>query len=357
MAEGHEDHHGHDDHHDHDTHPGAARSEHDRHGRGGHNGHAHSHGGHGSHDHGAAVTAQTDRRYLMWALGLILGYMAVEVAFGIAASSLALISDAGHMLTDAFSLVLAIVAMRLAARPAYGRWTFGFKRAEILSAQANGITLLVLVGVFCYEAVTRLVSPPAVDGALVLATAVAGIGVNAAAALLISRANRGSLNVEGAFQHILNDAWAFIATAASGLIVLLTGFNRADALASLVVAGLMARAGYGLVRESWKIFLEAAPEGVDPAEVAGGMRALDGVVQVHDLHVWTITSGFPALSAHVLVSPGHDCHGVRLELEALVRKEYGIEHTTLQVEHAASDILTIGRGALDSDRHPEGHCT
>ena len=182
-------------------------------------------------------------------------------------------------------------------------------------------------------------------------------GMFSIAALLISRANRGSLNVEGAFQHILNDAWAFIATAASGLIVLLTGFNRADALASLVVAGLMARAGYGLVRESWKIFLEAAPEGVDPAEVAGGMRALDGVVQVHDLHVWTITSGFPALSAHVLVSPGHDCHGVRLELEALVRKEYGIEHTTLQVEHAASDILTIGRGALDSDRHPEGHCT
>jgi len=344
MADGHEDHH-----------------EHGGRGRGGgadHGGHGGNsgHGGHG-HDHGAAVTAHTDRRYLMWALGLILGYMAVEVALGIMAGSLALISDAGHMLTDAFSLVLAIVAMRLAARPAYGRWTFGFKRAEILSAQANGITLLVLVGVFCYEAVTRLINPPTVDGGLVLATAIAGIAVNAAAALLISRANRDSLNVEGAFQHILNDAWAFIATAVSGLIVLLTGFNRADALASLVVAGLMARAGYGLVRESWKIFLEAAPEGVDPAAVAGGMRGLDHVVQVHDLHVWTITSGFPALSAHVLVSPGHDCHGVRLELEALVRKEYGIEHTTLQVEHAASDILTIGRGALDSGRSPEGHCT
>ncbi|WP_034277575.1 cation diffusion facilitator family transporter, partial [Actinospica robiniae] len=344
MAEGHEDHHGHDDH---GAHRGGDRSEPGRRGRGGHSG----------HDHGAAVTAHTDRRYLMWALGLILAYMAVEVAFGITASSLALISDAGHMLTDAFSLVLAIVAMRLAARPAYGRWTFGFKRAEILSAQANGITLLVLVGVFCYEAVTRLINPPPVDGGLVLATAVAGIGVNAAAALLISRANRDSLNVEGAFQHILNDAWAFIATAISGLIVLLTGFDRADALASLVVAGLMARAGYGLVRESWKIFLEAAPEGVDPAAVAGGMRALDGVVQVHDLHVWTITSGFPALSAHVLVSPGHDCHGVRLELEALVRKEYGIEHTTLQVEHAASDILTIGRGALDAGPRREGHCS
>ena len=333
MADGHDDHEGHHGH--------------------GHHGHGHG----GGHDHGSAVPAQTDRRYLMGALGLILGYMAVEVVVGITARSLALISDAGHMLTDAFSLVLALVAMRLAARPAYGRWTFGFKRAEILSAQANGITLLVLVGVFVYEAVIRLINPPDVNGALVLAIAIAGIAVNAGAALLISRANRDSLNVEGAFQHILNDAWAFLATALSGLVVLLTGFDRADALASLVVAGLMARAGYGLVRESWKIFLEAAPEGVDPATVAAGMRGLDGVVQVHDLHVWTITSGFPALSAHVLVSPGHDCHGVRLELEALVRKEYGIEHTTLQVEHAASDILTIGRGALDPGGSPEAHCT
>ena len=318
-------------------------------------GHGHEHG----HDHGAAVTADTDRRMLLGALGLILGFMLFEVVIGVAANSLALISDAGHMLTDAFSLVLALVAMRLAARPAHGRWTFGFKRAEILSAQANGITLLVLVGVFVYEAVQRLITPPEVHGALVIVTALVGIAVNAAAALMIRRANRDSLNVEGAFQHILNDAWAFLATAVAGVVVLTTGFDRADALATLVVAALMAKAGYGLVRESWKIFLEAAPEGVDPVALGTRLRELDGVVQVHDLHVWTITSGFPALSAHVLVAPGQDCHGVREGLEELLRSEYEIEHTTLQVDHAPAEILTIGRGAPapDVEEHPTRHCS
>ncbi len=318
-----------------------------------HGEHDHEHGG---HDHGAAVTVDTDRRLLLGALGLILGYMVVEVVIGLAASSLALISDAGHMLTDAFSLVLALGAMRLAAKPAHGRWTFGFKRAEILSAQANGITLLVLVGIFVYEAVDRLLHPPVVDGGLVTGTALAGIAVNAAAALLINRANRTSLNVEGAFQHILNDAWAFLATAVAGIVIMATGFYRADAIASLVVAALMAKAGYGLVRESWKILLEAAPEGVDPVALGARLRAAADVAQVHDLHVWTITSGFPALSAHVLVAPGRDCHAVRLELEELLRHEYEIEHTTLQVEHAPSEILTIGHGAPDAEEHPAGHC-
>jgi len=318
-----------------------------------HGEHDHEHGG---HDHGAAVTVDTDRRLLLGALGLILGYMVVEVVIGLAASSLALISDAGHMLTDAFSLVLALGAMRLAAKPAHGRWTFGFKRAEILSAQTNGITLLVLVGIFVYEAVDRLLHPPVVDGGLVTGTALAGIAVNAAAALLINRANRTSLNVEGAFQHILNDAWAFLATAVAGIVIMATGFYRADAIASLVVAALMAKAGYGLVRESWKILLEAAPEGVDPVALGARLRAAADVAQVHDLHVWTITSGFPALSAHVLVAPGRDCHAVRLELEELLRHEYEIEHTTLQVEHAPSEILTIGHGAPDAEEHPAGHC-
>ena len=320
--------------------------------------HAPGHGGHGhgGHDHGAVVTATTDRRLLLGALGLILAYMLAEVIIGLAASSIALISDAGHMLTDAFSLVLALGAMRLAAKPAHGRWTFGFKRAEILSAQANGITLLVLVGIFVYESIDRLIHPPVVNGALVTATALAGIAVNAAAALLINRANRTSLNVEGAFQHILNDAWAFLATAVAGIIIITTGFNRADAIASLVVAALMAKAGYGLVREAWKILLEAAPNDVDPAALAARLRQAANVVQVHDLHVWTITSGFPALSAHVLVAPGKDCHAVRIELEELLRHEYDIEHTTLQVEHAPSEILTIGRGAPGTEEHPAGHC-
>lgn len=304
------------------------------------------------HDHGAAVTADSDRRYLTAALGLIVCFMVAEVVLGLAAHSLALVTDAGHMLTDAASLLLALTAMRLAARPAEGRWTFGFKRAEILSAQANGITLLVLVVVFTVEAVRRLVSPPNVAGGLVTVTAVVGIAINAVAAWLISRANRTSLNVEGAFQHILNDAWAFLATAVSGAIVLGTGFDRADAIASLVVAALMARAGYGLVRDSWRIFLEAAPEGLDPAAIGAAMVRDPEIAEVHDLHVWTITSGFPALSAHVLVVPGRDCHAVQGRLQELLRDRFGIDHATLQIDHAAEPLLTIGGDARASrDNH------
>jgi cobalt-zinc-cadmium efflux system protein len=305
---------------------------------------AHDH----AHDHGAAVTADSDRRFLTGALFLILCYMAAEVALGFAAHSLALISDAGHMLTDAAALALALAAMRLAARPPVGRWTFGFKRAEILSAQANGITLLVLVVVFTVEAVRRLISPPTVAGGVVVATAAAGIAVNAVAAWLISRANRTSLNVEGAFQHILSDAWAFLATVVAGVVVLTTGFSRADALASLVVAVLMAKAGYGLVRDAWRIFLEAAPEGLDPAAIGAAMVADPDIAEVHDLHVWTITSGFPALSAHVLVSPGHDCHAVQGRLQDLLHSRFGIDHATLQVDHAPEAVLTIGGGARAS---------
>lgn len=303
------------------------------------------------HGHGAAVSADTDRRYLTAALVVILLFMAGEVVVGLAAGSLALISDAGHMLTDAASLALALAAARLAARPAAGRWTYGFKRAEILSAQANGITLLVLVGVFCYAAVRRLITPPAVGGAAVVATALAGIAVNALAAGLISRANRRSLNVEGALRHVLNDAWAFAATAAAGAVIITTGFTRADPIASLLVAALMAVSGYRLVRDSWRIFLEAAPEGVDPAQVGAALALDRDVVEVHDLHIWTITSGFPALSAHVLVVPDRDCHGTRERLETVLRERYGIAHTTLQVDHAARSVLTIQPRMTDPHDH------
>ncbi|WP_370084936.1 cation diffusion facilitator family transporter [Streptacidiphilus sp. MAP12-16] len=318
-----------------------------------HQGHAHSGGGgHAGHGHG--VSADADRRYLLGALALIATFMVGEVTVGVLAHSLALISDAGHMLTDAASLLLALVAMRLAARPAKGALTFGLKRAEILSAQANGITLLVLGGFFTYEAIRRLVSPPEVAGGIVLATALVGIVVNIVAAWLISRANRSSLNVEGAYQHILNDAWAFVATAVAGLVVLLTGFDRADAIATLVVAALMFHAGFGLVRESGRIFLEAAPAGLDPDAIGAELVAEPGVVEVHDLHVWTITSGYPALSAHVLVRGDMDCHGVRVRLETLLREDHRIDHTTLQVDHATPELLQLGG---DGFAAPAGdHC-
>ncbi len=273
--------------------------------------------------------------------------MAVEVAIGIVAQSLALISDAAHMLTDAVSIVLALIAMRLAARPARGGFTYGLKRAEILSAQANGLTLLLLAVWLAYEAVRRLMDPPEVAGGLVLVTALAGIVVNVAAAWCISRANRSSLAVEGAYQHILNDLFAFIGTAVAGLIVLTTGFVQADAIATLVVVVLMVKAGYGLVRESGRILLEAAPAHMDPDTVGDRLVGHPPVTEVHDLHIWTITSGQAALSAHVLVEPAGDCHAVRRDLERLLDKEYGITHTTLQVDHVQEALLSVGRPGED----------
>jgi cobalt-zinc-cadmium efflux system protein len=298
----------------------------------------HSHEG---HSHG--VSRDADKRYLTIALVLIVGFMLAEVVVGIIASSLALISDAGHMLTDAGAIALGLIAMRLAARPARGVMTYGLKRAEILSAQANGITLLLLAVWFIYEAIRRLISPPEVEGGLVLGVALVGIVVNVLATWVLSKANRQSLNVEGSFQHILNDLFAFIATAIAGGAILLTGINRLDALAALFVAVLMVRAGYGLVKESGRIFLEAAPKGLDPSDIGETMASQPGVVEVHDLHVWEITSGFPALSAHVLVRQDDDCHARRRDLEVMLEHEYDIEHTTLQVDHVG-DHATEGQG-------------
>ncbi|MGY6023472.1 cation diffusion facilitator family transporter [Streptomyces spinosirectus] len=298
-------------------------------------GHAHGGGGHAGHSHG--VSADADRRWLAIALTLITVFMAAEVVVGVIASSLALISDAAHMLTDAASIVLALIAMRLSARPARGGFTYGLKRAEILSAQANGLTLLLLGAWLTYEAVRRLISPPEVAGGLMLATALVGIVVNVVAAWCISKANRTSLNVEGAYQHILNDLFAFIGTAIAALIVVLTGFARADAIATLVVVALMFKAGYGLVRDSGRIFLEAAPVGFDPDAIGDQLASQPQVVEIHDLHVWTITSGEPALSAHVLVEPGGDCHAVRRHLQQLLRAKHDIGHATLQVDHLGED--------------------
>ncbi|MEU0042985.1 cation diffusion facilitator family transporter [Streptomyces werraensis] len=319
-------------------------------------GHEDQRDGHAGHAHG--VSANTDRRWLATALVLITGFMAIEVVIGIMAQSLALISDAAHMLTDAVSIVLALIAMRLAARPARGGYTYGLKRAEILSAQANGLTLLLLGAWLAYEAVHRLIDPPEVEGGLMLVTALAGIAVNVAATWCISKANRSSLNVEGAYQHVLNDLFAFIGTAVAALVVVLTGFARADGIATLVVVALMFKAGYGLVRESGRIFLEAAPAHVDPDALGDKLVAQPSVVEVHDLHIWQITSGEAALSAHIMVEPGSDCHTVRRDLEERLRNDYGITHTTLQVDHTPAPArqlaLSGGRDLLASD--DAAHC-
>ena len=296
---------------------------------------------HHSHEHG--VGADADRRRLAVALGLIVAFMAAEVVVGILVDSLALLADAAHMLTDAGALALALVVIRLAARPPGGNLTFGLKRSEILSAQANGLTLLVLGGLIVYEGVRRLISPPEPAGLALVLVAVAGVIVNLVATGQLSKANRESLNVEGAFRHILTDLIAFAATAIAGAVIMATGFVRADGIAALLVAGIMFTAAYGLLRDSGRVLLQAAPKGMDVEEIGRALARQPGVVQVHDLHVWEVTSDFPSLSAHVLVEPDADCHAVRRELEALLRERFDLEHTTLQVDHGSRrGLVQIG---------------
>jgi cobalt-zinc-cadmium efflux system protein len=317
----------------------------------------HQHEAH-RHTHGASPDA--DWRWLAAATALIVAFMACEVTAGLIAHSLALLSDAAHMLTDAAAIGLALVTVRVAGRPAHGGYTYGLRRLEILSAQANGITLVLLAAWLAYEAVRRLITPQSVAGGVMLAVAVAGVFVNLAASWLLVRANRASarrsLNMEGAAAHVLTDLYAFIATATAAIIVLTTGFNRADAIATLVVVALMLRAGSGLIRDSGRIFLEAAPAGLDLAALGAAMADRPHVAEVHDLHIWEITTGMPAASAHVLVEPRQDCHAVRADLEELLSRQYGITHLTLQLDHQPGGAAHAAAPGLPPDharRSPE----
>ena len=297
---------------------------------------AHDHNGHHHHHHGPS--RETESGALRQALGLIVVFMLAEVVVGFASSSLALLSDAAHMLTDAVALAMSLFAARLAARPAGGSMTYGMGRAEILSAQANGITLGVLAVVIVIDGVDRLISPPRVDGLPVLIVALCGVVVNLAAAAILARGTGEdrSLNLEGSYRHILTDLYGFIATAIAAALILATGFQRADPIASLIIAGLLAHAAYGLIKESGRVFMEAAPHGLDPEQIGRELARQPGVVEIHDLHVWEVTSGFPALSAHVVVRAGDDCHELRRTLQRVVGDSFGIEHTTLQVDHEAA---------------------
>jgi cobalt-zinc-cadmium efflux system protein len=291
-----------------------------------------------SHTHGPAAT-DADRRYLAMALALIVAFMVVEVVVAVLAHSLALLSDAGHMLTDAAALTAALWAIGLAARPAVGAWTYGWKRAEILSAAVNGITLLVVSGVVTFEAIRRLLRPPRVEGLPVLLVALAGMVVNVGAAWLLSKADRSSLNIRGAFQHVLTDLYGFVATVVAGVVILVTGYDRADAVASLVVVALMMFAAWGLLRDSGRILMQAAPKDVDLAAVRSHLIETGHIQDVHDLHVWTVTSGLPTLSAHVIVDDEcfHDGHlpGLLDEVQSCLAGHFDVEHSTFQFELAA----------------------
>jgi cobalt-zinc-cadmium efflux system protein len=287
---------------------------------------------HDHHEHRLAG----DRRVLAGALALVLAFTVVEVVAGYAAGSLALLADAGHMLADAGALTLALAAAWLGSRPATPERSFGFRRAEILAALANGVALVAIAIWIVVEAVQRFRDPIEPRGGWVVVVGAAGLLLNVAAAALLHRRGSESLNVQGALRHVLADALGSLGVIAAGVLVLLTGWSYADPLIAVAIAGLIVAGSWTLLRDSVAILLESTPRGMDAEEIGRAMIEVEDVREVHDLHVWTITSGFPTLSAHVLVSPDADCHLKRRELERVLADRFAISHTTLQVDHADS---------------------
>ncbi|HZA44584.1 MAG TPA: cation diffusion facilitator family transporter [Rubrobacter sp.] len=275
-----------------------------------------------------------NRRALAIVLALTATFTVVEVAGGLLTGSLALLADAGHMLSDNLSLGLALFAAWLAGRPATPERSFGYRRAEILAALANGVALVAISIWIFVEALSRLQEPTEVLGVPMLAVATLGLAVNAAGVLVLSRSGRENLNVEGALRHVIADALGSVGAMAAAGVIILTGWRYADPLISIAIAILILASSWTLLRDSTNVLLEAAPRGLNAEEVGRKMVAADGVTEVHDLHIWTITSGFPALSAHVLVGHQENCHARRRDLEELLAHEFGISHTTLQVDHA-----------------------
>ena len=285
------------------------------------------------HEHPHERSRGESRRALVVVLALTATFTVVEVVGGLLTGSLALLADAGHMLSDTLSLGLALFAAWLAGRPATPERSFGYQRAEILAALFNGVTLVAISIWIFIEAYSRLREPPEVLGGWMLAVAALGLLVNAAGALILSRSEGENLNVQGALRHVIADALGSVGAIVAALVIVLTGWRYADPLVSVVIGVLILASSWSLLRDSTNILLEATPRNIDAEEVGRRMAGAEGVVEVHDLHIWTITSGFPALSAHVLVSQSEDCHARRRDLEKLLAHEYGISHTTLQVDH------------------------
>jgi cobalt-zinc-cadmium efflux system protein len=306
----------------------------------------HHHEGEHAHSHGPGAYREADRKALLTAAGLTTGFMLAEVVGGLLTGSLALLADAGHMLSDSFSLFLALGAVALAARPATAKRTFGFNRAEILAALVNGVLLVVVSIWIIVEAIGRIGDPPEILGGWMLVVAVAGLLVNLLAGWVLYRSAGESLNVKAALRHVLADVAGSVGVILAAVIILATGWELADPIVSIVISILIAASAWSILRDSVDVLLEAAPRGMDTEEIGYAMAGLKGVDEVHDLHVWEITSGMPMLSAHVLVGPEADCHAIRGDLEKLLRERYEIGHSTLQVEH------TSNQGPIQIDRPP-----
>ena len=286
------------------------------------------------HSHGTGGYRGADRRALLKAAALTAGFMVAEAVGGLLTGSLALLADAGHMLSDSFSLFLALAAVSLAARPATAQRTFGFKRAEILAALVNGVLLVVVSIWIIVEAIRRLEDPVEILGLGMLLVAIAGLVVNIAAAWVLTRSGGESLNVRAALRHVLGDLAGSVGVIFAALVIILTGWQPVDAIISILISLLIAASAWSILREAVDVLLESAPGDLDTEQIGMAMAGHPGVDEVHDLHVWQITSGFPTLSAHVLVGAGADCHGIRLELERLLHDRFEIDHTTLQVDHS-----------------------
>jgi len=286
------------------------------------------------HSHGTGGYRGADRRALLKAAALTAGFMVAEAVGGLLTGSLALLADAGHMLSDSFSLFLALAAVSLAARPATAQRTFGFKRSEILAALVNGVLLVVVSIWIIVEAIRRLEDPVEILGLGMLLVAIAGLVVNIAAAWILTRSGGESLNVRAALRHVLGDLAGSVGVIFAALVIILTGWQPVDAIVSILISLLIAASAWSILREAVDVLLESAPDDLDTEQIGMAMAGHPGVDEVHDLHVWQITSGFPTLSAHVLVGAGADCHGIRLELERLLHDRFEIDHTTLQVDHS-----------------------
>jgi cobalt-zinc-cadmium efflux system protein len=300
-------------------------------------GHAHSH----EHSHGVPRTGHA--RALGIALALNLGYTIAEAIAGVLTDSLALLADAAHNLSDVAGLGIALVATLLAVRPATPQRSFGLQRAEILSALANGV-LLVAASIWIFvEAGRRLANPEDVAGGWLIVVAGIGVLVNLVSGGILWRLHADSLNIRAAVLHLLGDGLASVGVVIAGVVILTTGWLEADPVVSIVIGIAVLLSSWGVLRDAVNILLEEAPRGMDAAEVGRRMAGLPGVVEVHDLHIWTITSGFPALSAHVLVAREDDCHARRRDLEAMLKRDFRIDHTTLQVDHASNYDALVQR--------------
>ncbi len=293
------------------------------------------------HSHGVDLDRAGSKRALKLVLVLTTTFLVAEVVGGLISGSLALLADAGHMLSDSFSLGVALFAAWLAGQPGGPSRTFGYRRAEILAALFNGVTLVAISIWIFIEAGMRFTDPPEVEAGLMLGIAIGGLVVNLVAARILQRHSGESLNVSAALRHVIADLLGSVGVILAALIILTTGWEYADPAVSVAIGLLILASSWGILRDSVRILLEASPSDMEVEEVGLAMAGVPGVKQIHDLHVWTITSGFPALAAHVLVDRDTDCHATRRELETMLHERFGLDHTTLQVDHEGGELLQI----------------